>query len=119
MAARKEKKDPKRLNVKLPKGYKIVSGDGFAKSFFFTKRGDFVEGKVISVKGLTYDGKKREILTLQTKKHGPVAIWDSAGLKPLFDSIKKNDEVYIRFDGLGTPKKKGYSAPKLFTVGVK
>lgn len=114
----KDKKGPKQLNVKLPKGYKIVQGDGFAKSFFFTKPGQSVEGKVVGVKDVKYQGKKRFILTLETN-NGAVAIWDSAMLLPLFDEIKKGDEVYIRFEGLSAKKKKGQNAAKIFTTAIK
>lgn len=118
MAARKEKQQPSKLKVELPKGYKIVKGDNFAKSFFFEKVGDSIEGVVLSVKEITYQKKKRLIMAIETKK-GVYSVWDSAALIPLFEQAKPKDEVYIRYDGLAEKHKKGQNPMKHFTTGIK
>jgi hypothetical protein len=46
-----------------------------------------------------------------------VAVWESAGLRALFE-CNIGQEVYISFQGMGQPKKKGHSPPRLFEVGV-
>lgn len=116
MPARKEKSQPKLPNVKLPAGFKIVAGNGFAKSFFFEKPGDEIQGTVKEVRDIKYEGKKRKIMTLENEK-GVFSIWDSAQLTPLMENVEEGTEVYIRFDGV--KKLKGKKTLREFTTAVK
>lgn len=116
MPARKEKVQPKLPNVKLPAGFKVVAGNGFAKSFFFENQGDSIQGVVQEVRDIKYGGKKRKIMTLENAQ-GNFSIWDTSQLLELMNNVEKGDEVYIRFDGM--KKLKGKKEMRLFTCGVK
>lgn len=116
MSARSERSQPKLPQVKLPKGFKIVAGNGFAKTFFFESPGDEIQGEVKEVRDLTYSKKQRKIMTIENSD-GIFSIWDSAQLLPLMESVEEGDEVYIRFDGM--KKLKGKKQMRLFTTAVK
>lgn len=45
------------------------------------------------------------------------SVWESAGLKGLFEEAEEGDEVYIKYEGLGKAKK-GQNAPKIYTSGI-
>lgn len=115
MPVRKEKSQPKLPNVKLPAGFKIVAGNGFAKSFFFEKVGDTIQGVVKEVRKLKYKGDARLVMTLENDD-GIFSIWDSAQLKPLMENVEEGTEVYIRFDGI--KKLKGKKTMREFTTAV-
>lgn len=80
-------------------------------------------GKVRDVEVIRGRGKKAESDTAQvcdvTKEDGhAVAVWNSAGLKQLFETAEEGQEVYIEFLGMGEAKK-GQNAPKLFRCAVR
>lgn len=64
----------------------------------------------------------RRCMEVTQKKTGKAfTVWESATLGALFDHIGETGEgpeVWIRYDGVGKPKK-GQHPPKLFTVAIK
>lgn len=116
MPVRKEKVQPKMPKVELPKGFKIVAGNGYAKSFFFEDIGDTLQGVVKEVRKIKYQGKARQIMTVENDE-GIFSIWDSAQLLPLMETVEEGEEVYIRFEGM--KKLKGKKEMRLFTVAKK
>jgi hypothetical protein len=109
----------------LPSGFKAISKGG--DSWTPTKNGESISGVLTGVKPVHFDaemkGKKVvrqerdvNVYTIKTK-NGEIQVWQSAGLKAL-ENVKKKQQVYIRFDGMGRAKP-GQNAPKLYTVAVK
>jgi hypothetical protein len=104
----------------VPKGYKAIGG--FAQRWDVKKvrelRGEWGKVRKVTQKA-TRKGEKDRIVRVTdvTTDHGTYALWESAGLRALFDAAKAGDNVYIRFDGMGRAKR-GQSAPKLYTVAI-
>ena len=121
MATRKAtaSKLAKSSNGEIPKGMRQLSSD-YAPSWdpekVPTLNGTFGEVRTIPLK---QDGKRveRRCVEMSTSDGKRVTVWESAGLKRLFDEVEPGANVYIHFDGYGEAKP-GQNAPKLFTVGV-
>jgi hypothetical protein len=114
-----------KVRSQLPSGFKAISKGG--DSWIPKEVGDAITGTLVKVKSVHFDaemkGKKIvrqerdvNVYTIHTK-NGDVGVWESAGLKALQD-VKKKQQVYIRFDGMGRAKP-GQNAPRLYTVAVK
>lgn len=106
-------------SANVPKGMKALSGS-FAPSWDPEKvpelQGTFGDIKEVPLK----QGNKtveRRCVEFTTEKGDRYTVWESAGLKQMFESVDPGTGVYIRYDGLGVAKK-GQNAPKLFTVAV-
>lgn len=109
----------KTTSADVPKGMKALSGS-FAPTWDPDKvnplQGTFGEPKTVPLK----QGNKtvdRRCVEFTTNKGERFTVWESAGLKTMFEDVEPGTEVYIRFDGYGEAKK-GQNAPKLFTVAV-
>jgi len=105
----------KRGSAAIPKGYKAIGG--FAQTWDQTKRPELI-GTFGQVRTVTQKSgrKTRKVRVADvTTDDGVYAVWESAGLRGLFDNCKEGDDVYIRFTGMGKAKK-GQNAPKLYTV---
>jgi hypothetical protein len=66
-------------------------------------------------------GKKMEdakVCDVETEDGKRYTVWESAGLRALFENADEGTEVYIEFQGFGTAKK-GQNAPKLYTVATR
>ena len=103
----------------IPKGMKALSGS-FAPTWQPEKVGDELRGTMGEPKTVTLQqGKKqveRRCVEIDTGNE-KFTVWESAGLKVMFDEVEPDSDVYIRFDGLGVAKR-GQNAPKRFTVAV-
>lgn len=113
----------------LPKGYKSISGTnswpGSKPKKGATLEGVIVKFDAVKQKREEKDGKKTVVKTvtvkvarIRSKDDSETSVWESAGLKPLFN-LKKGATVFLRFDGMGKAKQKGWSAPKLYTIATK
>lgn len=102
----------------LPAGYKVVSR---APNWDVDKHpvveGERGEAKSVTMKEGTKDEYTVRTFILQDEEQGAVTIWESTGLRDLFDQSEEGDTVRIEFLGYGIAKK-GQSAPKLFSCGV-
>jgi hypothetical protein len=103
----------------VPKGMKALSGS-FAPSWDCEKvptlEGTFGPIKSVPIK----QGSKtveRRCVEFTTNSGDRYTVWESAGLKTMFEEVESGTGVYIHFDGYGEAKK-GQNAPKLFTVGI-
>jgi hypothetical protein len=123
MATSKAKASAKKLarssSNEIPKGMKAINGN-FAPNWnpedVPILQGTFGEIKNVPLK----QGNKtveRRCTKFTTENGEDYTVWESAGLKAMFDDVEPGTDVYIRYDGLGTAKK-GQNAPKLFTVAV-
>jgi len=119
--ATKKKVVPKRASAQngLPSGFTRV--EGFAQTWDVEAMpvliGTWGKARNIQVK----HGKKMEdarVCDVETDDGKRFTVWDSAGLRALFDTIQEGTEVYIAYDGLGVAKK-GQNAPKLYTVATR
>lgn len=109
----------KSSSANVPKGMKALSGS-FAPTWDPEKvpelNGTFGTIKEVPLK----QGNKtveRRCTEFTTKDGDRYTVWESAGLKVMFDEVEPGTGVYIRFDGYGQAKK-GQNAPKLFTVAT-
>jgi len=103
----------------LPAGFKRV--DGFAQTWDVETmpllQGTWGKVRTIQVKR----GKKMEearVCDVETDDGKRYTVWDSAGLRGLFDAADEGTEVFIQYEGLGVAKK-GQNAPKLYTVAYR
>jgi hypothetical protein len=109
----------KSTSANVPKGMRTLSSD-YAPSWdpekVPTLEGAFGEVRTVPLK---QDGKRveRRCSEMTLKDGKRVTVWESAGLKRLFDEASAGATVYIHFDGYGEAKP-GQNAPKLFTVGI-
>ena len=104
----------------IPSGFSALSGD-YPETHRF-EDDPIIIGTWIGSRDaeITQGGRKvtRLVATVELESGERRSVWESAGLKGLFDSVAPGDQVYIRFDGMGTPKP-GMNAPKLFTTAIK
>lgn len=130
MAFKKAKKSTKKAVVKkakrasnklptLPGGYKVI---GRAPNWDVEKH-PVIEGERGEAREVTLDAgtkKEREIRTMivQDGEIGAVTVWESAGLKDLFDQTEDGDVVRIEYLGEGTAKK-GQNAMRMFQCALK
>lgn len=104
----------------LPKGFTSIGGFGKSWPDDSTKPGAAIQGVVIEYDKVTVtrEGKKEKVqnLKLETKDGIMFTVWESAGLKVLFEDEDYTDcEIWLRFDGLG-PKKRGRNQARLYTL---
>ena len=120
---------PEPAPAEIPKGMKQLGGS-YAKTWepeIGESLHGVVTGGVRSVempkRGRMPASTRRVIEVTNHADQRRVAIWESAALGELFDSLNdldengKGQEVFIQFDGLGK-KKAGQNPPKLFTVAL-
>lgn len=121
----RELKQPSQFDVEIPTGYKVIESGDFAPIHNFSKKGETLEGKVISIKKSTFKKyKNSRAMTLKLFDGRRVAVWSCKDLDGLYDeaqnmlTAKEEPEVFMTFLGLG--KKKGKNNPmKLFVSGIK
>jgi hypothetical protein len=109
--------------VALPKGFIAITGGG--NSWQPKKPGEFIEGKLISVKTVHQEKKGKgknavpardvPVYTIATK-NGDVQVWESAGLRALAQ-VKKGKTVYIAF--IAKKSIGGGKTFRDFAIGVK
>ncbi len=106
--------------TELPKGFQAISGFGQSWPNDDTKKGDMIVGAIIEFDEVDVKrGKKTETvqnMKLESKEGVVYTLWESAGLRPLFD-YEEGSEVAIIFDGMGKAKA-GQNAPRLYRLGV-
>lgn len=105
--------------TQLPKGYEAITG--FADSWpnEDTKVGDMIEGTLSDFDEVKTKNRKEptQVCTLTTKEGKAYRLWESAGLRPLFE-YEEGTKAAVIYDGLG-PKQRGKNPMKLFRIGVK
>lgn len=87
--------------VEIPAGFEMVSDGSLTETHDFTKQ-PIVTGKVLTLKTvlLTRAGKVEENRMITVQMEGETtAVWESASLKDLFDTMVTGDIVYIRYEG--------------------
>jgi len=81
------------------------------------KEKDEVQGTVKEIKK-DFGENESMVYIIETENKETVSVWGTGFLDNLMAEIKVGDKIKIVYEGLGKPKKKGYSPPKLFKVFV-
>lgn len=81
------------------------------------KEGQEIIGKLIEVKDHLGELDSTMYIVEQENKE-IIGIWETGFLATLMANVQIGEKIKIVFEGLGKPKKKGYSPPKLFRVFV-
>jgi hypothetical protein len=115
----KAKSKSKSKPVMLPSGYKVI---GRAPNWDIEKH-PVIEGERSEAREVTFDeGTKKEravrTIIVADETLGAVNVWESSGLRDLFDQTEAGDVVRIEYLGLGKAKK-GQNAPRLFSCSMK
>lgn len=119
MARKKQTRKSKKAT--LPKGFQAIGG--FASSWpdEKTKTGDTIQGEVTSYDEIPVmrKGKKVmvELLRLAGTDGRDYTVWQSAGLRVLFEEDYTGINIFLEYLGLG-PKKRGQNPPKLFNIAA-
>lgn len=111
----------KKQETALPKGFTAITGFGESWPGDNTKVGDMLRGTVIEYDEITTtrDGKKVQVqqCKIETKGGKVYTVWESAGLRGLFDDEDYTEcEVAIIYRGLGK-KQPGKNPPRLYHIG--
>lgn len=109
--------------VMLPDGYKVI---GRAPNWDMDKhpvlegvRGEDKEVIFTDPKKKGKDAKRKvRTFVVVDETIGAVNVWESGGLRDLFDNTGDGDAIRIEFLGLGTAKK-GQNPPRLFSCAKK
>ncbi len=103
---------------KLPNGYKVI---GRAPNWDF-ETDAVVQGIRGEIREVVMDeGTKKERTVrnfiVQDDSLGAVTVWESGGLRDLFDQTEEGDDVIIEYLGVAKSAKKGQNPMKLFSCG--
>jgi hypothetical protein len=104
----------------LPSGYKVI---GRAPNWD-AEKDPVIEGERGPLREVTFDeGTKKErtlnVMIVQDDTLGAVTVWESAGLKDLFEQTEDGDTVRIEYLGTAKSAKKGHNPMRLYSCGVK
>ena len=120
------KKSAKTLpaTTSVPEGFTQLGG-GYADTWKCEDQAVLMGEITGEVKEVELKRGRKTINTrvLEVTEHGTekrLSVWESAALGGLFDHVASEgigDNVFLRYDGLGT-KKPGQNAPKLMTVAI-
>lgn len=106
--------------VHLPDGYKVI---GRAPNWDVEKH-PTIEGVRGETKEVTLnEGTKSEKVTncmvVVTEELGAVTVWESAGLRDLFEQTEDGDTVRIEYVETLAPRKKGQQGMRVFSCALK
>lgn len=105
----------------IPAGFAPVMSSTYADTWD-PNEGDSIQGIWSDVREVELQqGREtvmRRVATIKREGEEPVALWESANLRGLFETAKRNQEIWIRYDGVGAATKKGYAPPKMYTVAL-
>ena len=99
----------------LPKGYTAISADAENHDWDAEPTLEGIIKRAPETVNLA-DGPRR-VLHIEKANGDRVAVWESTGLRALFE-CSVGDKVFIAFTGLGVAKNKKHSPPRLFEIGV-
>lgn len=125
LAKKTAKKTAKRANkksagVQLPDGYKVI---GRAPNWDVDKH-PIIEGvrgetKAVTLNEGTKNEKETNCMVVVTEELGAVTVWESAGLRDLFEQTEDGDTVRIEYVETLEPRKKGQQGMRVFSCAVK
>lgn len=106
--------------VHLPDGYKVI---GRAPNWDVDKHpvieGVRGENKEVTLNEGTKNEKVTNCMVVVTEELGALTVWESAGLRDLFDQTEDGDVVRIEYVETLEPRKKGQQGMRVFSCSVK
>jgi len=124
-SAKKVAKTAKRGNKKnaavhLPDGYKVI---GRAPNWDVDKHpvieGVRGESKVVTLNAGTKQEKDTNCMVIVTEELGALTVWESAGLRDLFEQTEDGDTVRIEYVETLPARKKGQQGMRVFSCALK
>jgi hypothetical protein len=120
VAAVKAKRGKKTQEIRLPDGYKVV---GRAPNWDADKHpvleGARGETKAVTLNAGTKDEKETQCMVVVSEELGAVTVWESAGLRDLFEQTEDGDSIRIEYTHTLPPRKKGQQGMRVFSCAVK
>ena len=106
--------------VHLPDGYKVI---GRAPNWDVDKH-PMIEGvrgetKAVTLNEGTKQEKETNCMVVVTEELGAVTVWESAGLRDLFEQTEDGDTVRIEYVETLAPRKKGQQGMRVFSCALK
>lgn len=114
------KRGKKAAAVHLPDGYKVI---GRAPNWDVDKH-PTIEGvrgeiKTVTLNAGTKSEKETNCMVVVTEELGALTVWESAGLRDLFEQTDDGDTVRIEYVETLAPRKKGQQGMRVFSCAVK
>ena len=124
LAKKSAKKSAKKTRggkaVHLPDGYKVI---GRAPNWDVDKHptieGVRGETKAVTLNEGTKQEKETNCMVVVTEELGAVTVWESAGLRDLFEQTEDGDTVRIEYVETLAPRKKGQQGMRVFSCALK
>jgi hypothetical protein len=114
------KRAKKGAGVQLPDGYKVI---GRAPNWDVDKypiiEGVRGETKVVTLNAGTKQEKDTNCMVVVTEEHGALTVWESAGLRDLFEQTEDGDTVRIEYVETLPARKKGQQGMRVFSCALK
>lgn len=116
----KQLKKGKGKDVVLPDGFRVV---GRAPNHDFDKHplleGERGETKEITLNAGTKNEKETRCCVVVSEEFGAVTLWESAGLRDLFDGSEEGDYIRVEHTETLAPRKKGQQGMRVFSCAVR
>lgn len=114
------KRGKKAAAVHLPDGYKVI---GRAPNWDVDKH-PVIEGvrgetKAITLNQGTKQEKETNCMVVVTEEFGALTVWESAGLRDLFEQTEDGDTVRVEYVETLPARKKGQQGMRVFSCAVK
>jgi hypothetical protein len=118
--AKRGKKNGAGAAVHLPDGYKVI---GRAPNWDVDKS-PVIEGvrgeiKQVTLNAGTKQEKETNCMVVVTEDLGALTVWESAGLRDLFEQTEDGDTVRIEYVETLEPRRKGQQGMRVFSCAVK
>jgi hypothetical protein len=114
------KRGKKSAAVHLPDGYKVIGrAPNWDVDKYPTLEGVRGETKEITLNEGTKAEKVTACMVVVSEEIGAVSVWQSAGLRDLFEQTEDGDTVRIEFVETLAPRKKGQQGMRVFSCAVK
>lgn len=118
--AKTAKRGKKQAAVHLPDGYKVIGrAPNWDIDKYPTLEGVRGETKAVTLNPGTKNEKETNCMVVVTEEIGAVTVWESAGLRDLFEQTEDGDVVRIEFVETLAPRKKGQQGMRVFSCSVK
>lgn len=106
--------------VHLPDGYKVIGrAPNWDVEKYPTIEGVRGEVKTVTLNAGSKSEKDTNCMVVVTEELGALTVWESAGLRDLFEQTDDGDTVRIEFVETLAPRKKGQQGMRVFSCAVK
>jgi hypothetical protein len=116
----KVKRGRKEQAVHLPDGYKVIGrAPNWDAEKHPTLEGVRGETKEVTLNAGTKDEQDVNCVVVVSDEIGAVTVWESTGLRDLFEQTEDGDTVRIEYLGTIPAKKKGHNPMRTYSCAVK